>query len=375
MTERFERTYWRRPGTAVALVGLLVVNLTWAYPDYNWDMLAYIAAGYQFGGMTPESAHELTYRQVRESIPPSNYQLLTESNAYRQLMSLDQSAFTQQLPGYRMKLLYPSLLLLSSRIGFNPVFASVFISRCAYVAIGLVVLIWLGSFLSPLATLITAWAAMSTSFMLDLAQLSTPDALSTFVILLGLWLVFQKGRFRAGLAVLLVSVLVRPDNVLWLAAVAGYRAITDRTSRPVAIVAAAAGAVLALSVAAWSGSQGWATLFHHGFMERLPNLDTFQPTLSPLGYLRVYLRETHPANLPPFVMLFGLLCGWLVVLRVKLNGWADRQAHLLAVLVAFAAMHWLLYPDDDRFFVAAYLVTLIALVRHLTQREPAVSMR
>jgi hypothetical protein len=32
-------------------------------------------------------------------------------------------------------------------------------------------------------------------------------------------------------------------------------------------------------------------------------------------------------------------------------------------------MHWLLYPDDDRFFVAAYLVILIVLVRQLTQKH------
>jgi hypothetical protein len=104
-------------------------------------------------------------------------------------------------------------------------------------------------------------------------------------------------------------------------------------------------------------------------MERIPYPDSFEPTLSPLGYLRVYLRETHPANLPAFVMLFGLLSGWLVVARVRELGWADRHVQLMLVVGAFAAMHWLLYPDDDRFFVAAYLVILIVLVRQLTQKH------
>jgi hypothetical protein len=362
----------QRPATAAVLAGLLVVNLAWACPDYNWDMLPYIAAGYQLGGMTPESAHELTYRQVRETVSPAAYQRLTESSAYRQVVTQDHVAFTQQLPFYRMKLVYPSLLMLSHRAGINPVFASVVISRIAYLAIGLVVLLWLSSFLSPLASLVSTWATMSISFMVTLAQLSTPDSLSTFVVLLAMWLVFQKGRLRAGLAILLLSILIRPDNLVWLAALAGYQAITNRARRSLAITAMAVGAVLAVSLVFWSGSHDWVTFFHHRFIERIDYPETFEPTLSPFGYLRLYLRETHPANLPSFAMLFGLLAGWLVVVRVKRLGWADRQVQLLLVLGAFAGMHWLLYPDGDRFFVAAYLVTVIVFLRHLTQREAVV---
>jgi hypothetical protein len=110
-------------------------------------------------------------------------------------------------------------------------------------------------------------------------------------------------------------------------------------------------------------------------MELISYPDTFAPTLSPFGYLRIYLRETHPANLPAFAMLFGLLAGWLVIARAKKLGWADRQAHLLLVMGAFAAMHWLMFPDDGRSFVAAYLVTLIVFFRHLTQKEAVLFMR
>jgi hypothetical protein len=42
---------------------------------------------------------------------------------------------------------------------------------------------------------------------------------------------------------------------------------------------------------------------------------------------------------------------------------------------AFAAMHWLMFPDDGRSFVAAYLVTLIVFFRHLTQKEAVLFMR
>jgi hypothetical protein len=121
----------QRPATVIVLAGLLILNLVWSRRDYNWDMLAYIATSYQLGGMTAEAAHELTYRQVRVTIPPTDYQLLTESNAYRQLMTRDQAAFTQQLPGYRMKLVYPSLLLFAQRAGINPCLRA-FSSRAAH---------------------------------------------------------------------------------------------------------------------------------------------------------------------------------------------------------------------------------------------------
>jgi hypothetical protein len=141
------------------------------------------------------------------------------------------------------------------------------------------------------------------------------------------------------------------------------------------LVVLVAGAALALLLVKLAGQPHWATLFHHGFIERLPYQDRFQGEAFPLPYFRVLLRETHPANLPPFLLVFALLAAWLLIARTREFGWRDNTAQLIAVMAVFAALHWLLYPDDDRFFVAAYLATTIVFVRHLAARrnEPASS--
>lgn len=353
---------------------LLIINLRWTRPAYNWDMLAYVSLAYQFSGESAPTAHELTYAEVKKTVAATDYDLLTSGNDYRKIVASDPAAFNQQLPGYRMKLLYPWLLSICERAGWNPVSASVTISRAAYIAIGMIVLAWLASFLAPVPAVLTAWIAMSLAFALRLAQLSTPDALSTAIILCGLWLIFQRAKLRAGLLVIAASIIVRPDNGLWLLAVAAYAAATRRSMRIFSFVVLAAGFVLALLLVRLAGSPHWATVFHHSFIERLPYQDNFHGGVSPLEYLRVLLRETHPANLPPFLLVFALAGAWLLVARVPRFRWSDDSAQIIAVMAGFGALHWLLYPGDDRFFAAAYLAITVVLVRHLAARnepEPA----
>lgn len=206
---------------------------------------------------------------------------------------------------------------------------------------------------------------MGLPFVLDLARLSTPDALSTLVVLVALWLVFDRHRFRAGCALLLLAVPVRPDNLLWVVVVAAYGALRRPQDRRAAAVFVGAALVTYFVQAEASGNLGWMTLFHHSFVERLAYPAAVEPSLSLPDYAWVYLRETHPFNLPRFFLLFALLGAWLLAARVRRYGWSDAGAALLVTVGAFAAMHWLVFPGEDRFLVAGYLVLLIELVRSL----------
>lgn len=348
----------------VALLSLLSGNLYRAHPHYNWDLLPYVAVAYRLGGDAPEEAHRRAYGAARAAIPADRFDVLTRSDVYRQTMADDPGAFQQQLSFYSVKPAYPLLILALERLGANPVRASILVSRAAYVAVGLVLLLWLSSFLAPAAAVVSAWATMSLPFALDLARFSSPDAVSTLLVLTALWLVFQAGRFPAGALLLVLSLLVRPDNLLWVLAVAAFGAVRmDRARMAVAFSGAAA--LLYVGLATLSGHPGWATLFHHSFVERLTHPETFEPSLSPLGYLRIYLRESHPVNLPPFLALFGLLGAWLFRSRLREHGWSDRWVGFLAVAGGFAVLHWLLYPDGDRFLVAAYGGIVVLLLRTL----------
>ena len=359
------RRVWQHKVLAVcALLVLLTLNVLWAKPDYNWDLLPYVAVSYQFAGDSPARAHERTYVLVRQTLP-GEYAQLTEGNSYRSAVARDPAAFNQQLPGYRVKVAYPWMIEQLARFGLDPIRASVLISRLCYLAVGLVLLFWLLSWTGPALAVAAAWVIMSLSFSVDLAQLSTPDALSTLVVLCAFWLIFEKGHSRPALVLLVASVTVRPDNLLWLVAAAVYLAIRHPKQRIFTVLSTVTAVLLVFGLGRWADLPGWSTLFHHAFVERVPYQQDFRPVLSPLGYVRVYLRETHPANLPLFAALFGLIGSSVLYYRIRRFGWGDTLVGFLATAGLFGLMHWLLYPDDDRYFIAAYLMVTLGLLRTL----------
>ena len=369
----------RRLVALLALLALLAVNLRWAEPYYDWDMLGYIGVAERLGGATPAEAHRRAYDLAYRNVPPEQYAWLVEGGAYEQAVAEDPAAFEQQLPFYRIEPAYPLLILALDRLGVDPVRGSVWISRIAYLGIGVVAFVWLASFLSPLAALATAWGVMSVQVALEAARLPTPDALSAFVVLAALWLVFECQHFGRGLLLLLLSLPIRPDNLLWLLAVAGWRALRVRRDRAIAGVGALAGVAIFAALAIWSGGFGWRVSFHHSFVEPLPYPERFTPSLSLYDYAWIYLRETHPANLPLFAAVFALLGAWLLVSRARRFGWRDAGTALIACTGVYAVARWLVFPEGDRPLLAAYLVVLILLVRMLagsaTRRMPGDAVR
>src|SRR5690606_24945270 len=185
----------RRMVALLALVALLAVNLRWAEPYYDWDLLGYSGVAARIGGATPAEAHRRVYDLAYRNVPPEQYAWLVEGGEFQQAVAADPAAFEQQLPFYRLEPAYPLLILALDRLGVDPVHGSVWISRVAYLGIGVVAFVWLSGFLSPLAALATAWGAMSVQVALEAARLPTPDAFSALVVLTALWLVFECQHF------------------------------------------------------------------------------------------------------------------------------------------------------------------------------------
>ena len=348
----------RRGGAALLLWAALAANLTWSTPQYNWDMVPYVAIAHELNGTSPLAAHARTYAELSRSLDERTRTQLTGATRYRAEVATDADAFRAQLPVYRMKVAYPWLLSKLMQAGANPVHASVWISRVAYLVAGLVLLGWLMSVVPFPLALAGAWLFMALPFAIELAELSTPDALSTAVVLAALWLLLERKQPRLSLLLLSVSLLIRPDNIAWLLAAAAFLFVRRPALRRFTAATVAVGMAVVVLLGIWSGAPGGIAWFHHSFVARITDYAAFEP-LSPLDYLRVYVVQTHPANLPDFLLLFALI-GSLLWLRTK-------DAALL-VLGGFAVLHWAMFPDGDRFFVPAYLTVLVLLVRTLGVR-------
>jgi len=228
--------------------------------------------------------------------------------------------------------------------------------------IGLLLFIWASAGLRPLMAFVVTSLTASVSYMFDLARYSTPDALSTLVILAAFVLLIERGSIRSTLGLLTIAIAIRPDNILLLLIMALYIAIFDRRRLVWAIGYSLVGIALYLGETMWSGNYGWTTLFYHSFVERLSAPSGFISPLSLGGYLKIYFARAHPINQESSVLLFTLLNALAIVMYYRQLGIGGPWFLLLIVNSLFMLAHWLVFPGEkERQFVASYLLIIMAL--------------
>lgn len=338
----------------------LAVTVSVAPPHYNWDVLGYAGVARTFLGADPAAAHRLVYDDARRILPEERYRLVTEGDAYRRQTASDPEAFRQQLPLYAVKPAYPAGMALLTAAGMDPIGASVLISRIGYVAVGAVTMLWLAHLLPIAAAAALALLVAWLPFVVDLGRLSTPDGVSAAVVLSALLALYRSRESLAG-ALFVASVFVRPDNVLWLPALALYRTLAGVGSARGSAAWLALGVAAFLAVTRLSGHYGWAVTFYVSFVDRLPYpADAVTASLPEI--LSVYLRRSHPANLPAHFLLISGIGAAALRATVRRTGVRSREAALLAMGLAVPVLHWLAYPSEQRFFVAAYILVLLGAV-------------
>ena len=167
------------------------------------------------------------------------------------------------------------------------------------------------------------------------------------------WLVEQT-RYRTALAVLLLSVCVRTDNVLLLLAILAWLAWEKRIPVLTAGLLGLAGAVLVLGINRWVGNYGWIVLFRYSFVAgRYPA--QIPRTLTVREYLTALV---HGGGV--------LLTQFSLWLLLGLWAWMRRPNRLLLVLAVAVLAHFLLYPSPEvRYLLWAGIVAAAMLIRSL----------
>lgn len=362
------------------LLILLIGNLRWAPPYFNYDVIGYVGTVYAYSDKNPEIIHRKTFDNLAKHAPPDEYQLITgtrcpqnASTALRRDIAGNPVHFVQQLPFYSVKPIYPGLMYLLDKAGIDPVPASQLISRTAYVGLGLVLFLWLLSSLPPLLALVVAGSMASISHVLELAYLSTPDALSSFCLTAALALLTEGGRKRISLLIFAFAVAIRPDNIVllfWMALVVAYHFRRDYAWIAASVLL---GLAIYLAETRLSGNYGWKTLFYYAFVQMLPEPAGFHSPLALADYLRIYASLLSPRKLYHSLVLFGLL-NLLAILLHAGNQDPDRSFgssgrlwfHLLLANTAYMVNHWLIFPGEkDRLFITSYLLILMALAKYV----------
>lgn len=331
-----------------AVVCLAISAYALVRPDYNWDMVAYVATALEDRHGDPVDLHAETWRLISQRASASQLYALQQGNPYNLNQWQNPADFQSQLSMYRVKVGYIAMLrALEPAVGL--VNAAILLSVLPSLMLGGFCLYWLaredalqGAFvLAPLLVL-ADYAHMTTAVV--------PDMLVSLVSFVAVYLLLRR-RDAAACALLFASVFLRPDNIilvfaLLLTAIAfGWRMLPLL----VTFAAAVAGGMI---VARLGGHPGWWAHFYFSCVQIQNSMVNFHPDFSLVDFARGYVRGVVVAvmdNEWPAILAL-LLAGWALLRRMGRTG-AGRESALVFALAIGTLGKFASFPlPDDRFF-------------------------
>lgn len=348
----------------IAFIGmfLLIAAYTVVRPDYNWDMVAYVATALEDETPDAVSLHAETWREIEAANPPSaRLYEIQQGNPYNLHQWQNPQDFQSQLSMYRVKVGYIWLMqALAPLTGL--VDAAIFLNVLPLLAIGAVAFLWLREEDAMQAALLLG-PALLVADLFHMATAITPDMLLAAVSLLAIYML-ARGRDLAAGALLFVSVFIRPDNVVFVFALLVTAVLFGWRLMPMLLTFVASMAACVL-IQKLNGHPGWWAHFYFSCVEIQNSMAGFHPDFSVTAFVQGYVRGAVIAvadNDWPAVLAL-LVCGWALLNRVGRipagRGNALMFAMVIGTLGKFASFP---LPDDRFYFVTiAGMVMLMAV--------------
>ena len=125
----------------------------------------------------------------------------------------------------------------------------------------------------------------------------------------------------------------------------------------------------------YSGNYGWATLFHHSFIDRLLEPAKQNVSVSFGQYLDVLQIHSHALVMPETsysLLLFILLNLLALKLLYKQPYLLDKKFQTLIITLVFMCAHWLIFPSQkERVLAGSFVFILLMLAVGIQERRNA----
>ena len=333
--------WWRRIAMALFLVAALAMSVhCYRNSMFDIDLLGYAGSVAFLDTGDIVAGHSLVYRE------PLTPHLRGLDDNGKQAMDMRRRAADPYyaavfLPYFAIKPLYVSMMQLAHKAGLSVIDSSRAVSTFFY--FGIAVMLWLYTG-SPLALIVLVFPEV-----MLVGQANEPDGMSCFFLLLGLWLVFIKNR-DMGLLVLVLSVWVRPENML-LCLLAFLVLFVQRR---LDLAKAAVLAVLCVGSDMLINHFGypWRELYSH-MLGNQPGTGTTFELSQYFSSLAHGVRDMLHGAAP----LFGLL--WVVCFPLVQRG----LRLIMALTLLFSIGRFLIFPPyEPRYYPLFFVVTSIAAV-------------
>jgi hypothetical protein len=175
------------------------------FPGHNGDMPFYIALVLEKEQGSMEGVVEQTKQVLQHELPAREFQ----DHADR-ITDADPVIFER----YRIKPLYVLLIWTFHKLGFSYINATIVPSLLCYFLIGLSLWQIVIKRMDPVKTLLVCLTCMLIFPTLLLARLSSPDALSCFILLNAVFLIYDGRNKILWFSLFLLAICIRLDNVV-----------------------------------------------------------------------------------------------------------------------------------------------------------------
>ncbi|WDF47729.1 hypothetical protein PQ459_04390 [Chryseobacterium sp. KACC 21268] len=245
---------------------------------YDWDMPGYLGSIYSWDYPNDaEKVHSLTYSSIKEEASPEKYKDIISLNLPNKVFEKDYSAFSEQLPYYQIKVGYNALIYTVHKIGFSGPTSLFIVNFLAYFISGLLIFYFLMSLFPKyyLVAPIISISILSLPVLREMAENPTPDILSFVLLLLFIISVLQKRSAATQFILLLISVLIRPDYIIfalsYLFLAIFFRFIKENKKVDFSLIGQALIMVIVyLIIIKYYHYPGWNDVFYDTFIHRRP---------------------------------------------------------------------------------------------------------
>lgn len=370
---------WHLFARRAADVGMIVFLLLFALVVmqnllWTWDVVAYVGAALSWQDGDAVTVHARTYELLRQELAAPVYESLV-AGPYASAMATSPAEFQSQLDMYRIKPLYTGILSMLGVAGFSLVDAGVFLSVVPAVLLCGLIYIWLREYVPAHFALALTILLSLCSRLFDVARVVLPDSLSALILVLAVYLLVERqSALRWSLVLLMLSILVRTNNILFVVPLLTFTLYQDYSNTGWQSPAAKQkGAALVVSVllyflvSSWFGHDWWR-LFYHTFIGSIVDINGFAIPFSLDLYTGVVRSRLTQVVVGSFVIVTALL-PFLLLSIIALLGGRGRKDMLRAVVVISYlnfVCYFFMFPlveSWDRFFIPFYMFIAVLAAR------------
>jgi hypothetical protein len=352
----------------IVFSAFLVVLTLLAYfvPYYDWDLVAYTGAAIALHERNQSAIQAQAYSALQRELPENDYRDIALGSPFRRDVATNPDHFFQQLRFYQIRPLYIRLVAVLHSAGVGSVQATRLISAACLFLLGILLFVWSRNYVPEWTAAVTIPLLLIVPIIFSAARTGSPDALSAFWVVLGIYWIVERKYFPIGAIFLLLSLFVRTDNVIFVALFLASSALTKNTpkERAVPAVLALLSLVIVFAINRTAHSYPWPVLMQNT-ANPIVNPAEVTPAFTAADYLSAWHDIVDEAA-ESSVMVFPFLATLALLSRRLIPEW---RTLIKVVLLSWAA-HIILFPHiEDRYFVAGAAIIGVGILVALGSRR------